>query len=172
MSGSSSRFEFAKRHLLPFFAVFLIPGFSLWFFKHIERDYDAKILASVSKQVLKDNSLSPEERREVISQWESRPVSQLLATEDQGNARLRAQFSDMSTPYSIFRWNRVIAWVCLITVLVALVMVGGCLLFAFQSNRSQYWSLRLGLPVLKTTAVIEVLGQGILRAYPAKDCSQ
>ena len=165
MTDSSSFSDFAKRHLLPFLAVFLVPCFSLWFFTYIERDYDEKILATIRKQVMQDTSLSSGQRLALISQWERQPVSQLLVTQDEENARLRDQFSDVSTRYSIFRWNIVIAWVCLITVLVALVMVGTCLLFAFQSNRSQYWSLRLGLPVLQTTATIEVLGQGILIGF-------
>jgi Zn-dependent protease with chaperone function len=165
MSDSSSFPDFAKRHLLPFLAVFLVPCFSLWFFKHIEQDYDAKIHASIRKQVMQDTSLNPGQRQELIRQWERQPVSQLLTTQDQENEHLRAQFSDVSTSYSIFRWNLVIAWVCLVTVLVAVVMVGVCLLFAFKSNRSQYWSLRLGLPVLQTTALIEVLGQGILIGF-------
>lgn len=165
MYDSFSLPDFTKRHLLPFLAVFLVPCFSLWFFKHIEQNYDAKILDSVRKQVIQDTSLNAEQRRELISQWERHPASQVLATESAESAGLRAQFSDVSTHYSIFRWNLVIAWVCLITVGVALVMGGLCLLFAFQSNRSQYWSLRIGLPVLQTTAAIEVVGQGILIGF-------
>lgn len=165
MDGSFSLPGFAKRHLLPFLAVFLVPGFSLWFFKHVERDYDEKILVSVSKQVMQDTSLSVERQRELISQWEQHPVSELLATNNPQAAGLRAQFGELSARLTIFRWNRVIAWVCLVTVVVAVVMVGACLLFAFRSNRSQYWSLRIGLPVLQTTAAIEVVGQGILVGF-------
>lgn len=165
MHDSFSLPDFTRRHLLPFLAVFLVPIGSLWFFKHIEQDYDRKILDSVRNQVIQDTTLNPEQRRELIRQWERHPASQVLATESQASARLRAQFRDVGTDYSIFRWNLIIAWVCLITVVVALVMGGLCLLFAFQSNRSQYWSLRIGLPVLQTTAAIEVVGQGILIGF-------
>jgi len=55
-----------------------------------------------------------------------------------------------------------IAWICLATSLATFVIVGLSVAFSLRSQSAQYYALRLGWPVLRTSAAIQVLGQAVL----------
>jgi Zn-dependent protease with chaperone function len=58
-----------------------------------------------------------------------------------------------------------IAWLCLGAVLATLVLVGASVALSFRSHAAQYRALRIGWPILRTSALIQVLGQGVLAAF-------
>ncbi len=157
-----SKAGFAKSYVLPALIIFLIPGFGLWFFNHVEASYDQMIRARIISQVKSDQSLTESERAKVMQFYQKARVSRIMASNRPEAAKLQASFSRVQTRYAIFRWMKRIAGVCLLTAAGAFVAVGVGVAFSFRSQGAQYWSLRLGWNVLRWVALVEVVGQGIL----------
>lgn len=163
MSSSQdfSRLSFVKSYLFPAFIVFLIPGFSFWFFGHAEARFDREILASIESQ----SQLAPTpdaERRKVLEFYRSTPISRVLASNDPQVLDVQAQFDTVAIDYGVFRWMKRIALACLVTAVVAVFAVGIGVAFSFHSQATLYWNLKLGWYVLRIFAMIQVLGQGAL----------
>ncbi len=142
--------------------MFLIPGFSLWFFQHVQRHYDREIRESLITQIETDRSMSEEERKETIKFYQKLSVAKVLASNKPEARELQAQFKPVQTRYAIFRWMKRTALVCLLTGIGAFIAVGISILFSSRSQKAQYWSLRLGWYVLRWFALIQVVGQGAL----------
>jgi Zn-dependent protease with chaperone function len=163
--SSKSKFTkvgFIKSYLLPVLITFLIPGFALWFFDHVESYYDHHIRESVLSQIQADHRLTAEQHQKATKFYESVRVSRILASNDPEAKSLQDSFKNVQTRYAVFRWMKRIAFVCLVTGVGAFVAVGIGVLFSFRSQNAQYWSLRLGWNILRWFALIQVLGQGIL----------
>ena len=141
---------------------FLIPGFGLWFFAHVEGYYDGQFRESLVSQIKVDKQLSEEQRKRALNFYEKVSVSRILASNKPEAKPVQAGFQSVETRYSIFRWMKRIAWVCLLSGAGAFVCVGIGVLCSFRSQNAQYWSLWLGWNVLRWFALIQVLGQGIL----------
>ncbi|RYD71626.1 MAG: hypothetical protein EOP84_24575, partial [Verrucomicrobiaceae bacterium] len=154
--------SFFKSHILPVLFVFLIPGFSAWFFSYAETRFDRMILEQVEADVLKAPGIEEAERAGILSFYRQTPVSQIMASDDPEMAEMQALFEPTKNRYAIFRWMKRVAWICLITILATFVIVGVSVAFSFKSQRAQYYSLRIGWPVLRASAAIQVLGQAIL----------
>ena len=75
-----SKTGFLKSYLLPVLVTFLIPGFGLWFFDHVEADYDRQIRESLISQIQIDQRMTPEQRERATKFYESVPVSRILAS--------------------------------------------------------------------------------------------
>jgi Zn-dependent protease with chaperone function len=157
-----SKVGFLKSYLLPVLIIFLIPGFGLWFFDHVEADYDQRIRASLISQVKADTKMPEEERKDALNFYEKVPVSKILASNHPDAKQMQAAFSSVQTRYAIFRWMKRIALICLLTGAGAFVAAGIGVLCSFRSQQAQYWSLRLGWNVLRWFALIQVVGQGAL----------
>jgi len=157
-----SKVGFLKSYLLPVLIMFLIPGFGLWFFNHVEKYFDNEIRESVVSQIRMDQKLSAEDREETIKFYERVPVSRILASNKPGVEEIQRTFSPVRTRYAVFRWMKRAAMACLVTGVGAFVAVGIGVLFSFRSQRAQYWSLRLGWNILRWFALIQVVGQGAL----------
>ena len=152
----------AKSYVIAALFTFLIPGFSLWFFDHVESSYDKEIRNSVVASIRADASLKAAERDKAIAFYERVPVSRILASNKPEAKPLQDSFAGVQLRYAIFRWMKRIALVCLGSGIIASVAVGIGVLLSFRSQSAQYWSLRLGWTVLRGFAVIEVVGQGVL----------
>ncbi|MGV3756640.1 MAG: M48 family metallopeptidase [Verrucomicrobiota bacterium] len=157
-----SKAGFLKSYLLPALIAFLIPGFGLWFFNHVEADYDAQFRKGMLAQIEADKTLTPKERENGIKFAERVTVSDILAANDPEAKDLQNAFSAASNHYAIFRWMKRIAWTCLLTALGAMVVIGAGLKFAAKSQNALYWNLRVGWNVLRWFAVLQVVGQGTL----------
>ncbi|HKQ40453.1 MAG TPA: M48 family metallopeptidase [Verrucomicrobiae bacterium] len=157
-----SKLGFIKSYLLPALVTFLIPGFGLWFFDHVESYYDQHIREAVLAQIRTEQKATEAQREKAIQFYSSVSVSKILASNKPEAKRLQANFDHVKTRYAIFRWMKRTALVCLITAAGAFVAVGLGVLFSFRSQTAQYWSLRVGWNVLRWFAVIQVLGQGAL----------
>jgi Zn-dependent protease with chaperone function len=157
-----SKAGFIKAYLLPALITFLIPGFSLWFFDHVESYYDLHIRESVIAQIQGDRTLTDAKRDNAIKFYQSVSVSKILASNDPKVRSLQDSFRSLQTRYAIFRWMKRIALVCLVAGGGAFVAVGIGVLFSVRSQNALYWSLRLGWNILRWFALIEVLGQGLL----------
>src|SRR5258706_1388932 len=157
-----TRAGFAKSYVIPLLIVFLIPGFSLLFFGHVEADYDKHMRESILSQIQMDSRATEEQRAKAIKFYQTVPVSKILASNNAKNKRLQSSFSNLSFRYGIFRWMKRIAAICLITGVAAFVASGIGVLFAARSQPALYWSLRISWLTLRWFAVIELLGQGAL----------
>ncbi|HXU75950.1 MAG TPA: M48 family metallopeptidase [Methylomirabilota bacterium] len=157
-----SKVGFIKSYLLPVLVTFLIPGFGLWFFAHVEAYHDGQFRETLISQIKADKQLSEEQRKRALNFYEKVPISRILASNKPEAKRVQAGFRSVETRYAIFRWMKRIAWVCLLSGAGAFVCVGIGVLFSFRSQNAQYWSLWLGWNVLRWFALIQVLGQGIL----------
>ncbi|HEV8543517.1 MAG TPA: M48 family metallopeptidase, partial [Verrucomicrobiae bacterium] len=157
-----SKVGFIKSYLLPVLVTFLIPGFGLWFFAHVEAYHDGQFRETLISQIKADKQLSEEQRQRALNFYEKVSVSRILASNKPEAKRVQAGFRSVETRYAIFRWMKRIAWVCLLSGAGAFVCVGIGVLFSFRSQNAQYWSLWLGWNVLRWFALIQVLGQGIL----------
>jgi Zn-dependent protease with chaperone function len=154
--------SFFKEHVRPLLFIFLIPGFSVWFFPYAEHDTDAAVLPQLEESIRSAPRLPPEQKEKLLEIFRSRPASEIMASDDPQDANLQKPFESMRTRFTIFRWMNRIAWICLATILATLVIVGVSVALSFRSQAAQYYSLRIGWPVLRTSAAIQVVGQGIL----------
>ena len=157
-----TKLGFIKSYLLPALVTFLIPGFSLWFFRHVESYYDEQLREAIVSQIKADKELTDEKREMAIKFYQRVPVSKILASNKPEAKPLQDSFDHVKTRYAIFRWMKRIALTCLVTAVGAFVVVGIGVLLSFRSQNAQYWSLRLGWNILRWFALIQVLGQGVL----------
>jgi Zn-dependent protease with chaperone function len=157
-----TRAGFLKSYLLPALIIFLIPGFGLWFFDHVEASFDSRIREEIISGMQADRQLTAAQREQAAQSLQKLSVSKVLASNKPEAKRMQDTFKSVQTRYAIFRWMKRIALVCLVAAAGAFVAVGVAVLFSFRSQSAQYWSLRLGWYVLRGLALIEVVGQGAL----------
>ena len=157
-----SKVGFVKSALLPVLIMFLVPGFGLWFFNHVEAYYDGEIREQILSQIKLDRELSDQEREKATAFYQRVPISKILASNKPGVEEMQEHFSPVRFRYAIFRWMKRTASLCLFTGVGAFIAVGIGVLFSFRSQRAQYWSLRLGWYILRCFALIQVVGQGAL----------
>src|SRR6185295_14630964 len=100
---------FIKSYLLPAFITFLIPGFALWFFDHVESFYDGHIRQSVISQIRADQRLTETQRKDAIKFYESVSVSRILASNNPESKPLQGNFENVQTRYAVFRWMKRVA---------------------------------------------------------------
>jgi Zn-dependent protease with chaperone function len=153
---------FVKTYFLPILVTFLIPGFGLWFFNHVERHYDQSLRESIISQIRTDREMTPEQQQKAMSFYERVRVSRIMASNKPEAKHLQDGFRNVRTRYAIFRWMKRISTICLGAGVAAFLAAGAGALFSFRSQTALYWSLRVSWNVLRWFAVIEVLGQGIL----------
>lgn len=157
-----TRYLYFKQHILPVFFVFVIPAFSAWFFGYAERSTDREVLQDLVSDVQKDPTLDDTRRPKIIAFFEANPPSVILASRKPELVRAQAMFAPMATRYGTFRWMARVAWFCLAVIAATFVIVGLSAASSFQSHAAQYRALRIGWPVLRTSAAIQVLGQAVL----------
>jgi Zn-dependent protease with chaperone function len=158
---TSKNQSFVKLHILPALLVLIIPAFSAWFFAYAEDWMDGEVLSAVEADVARSN-LPEEKRTAILNFYRSNPVSRMMAADDPQALKMQETFAPTKLRYATFRWMKRIAWICLATIPATLVIVGVSVWFSFRSNAAQYYALRIGWPVLRTSAAVQVLGQGIL----------
>lgn len=154
--------SFFNSHVLPALFVFLIPGFSAWFFSYAERRNDHEALVQIEAQVARRADSTAADKAKIVSFYRRNPLSRILASSNPKAAPVQAQFEPVQFRYATFRWMKRIAWNCLATTLATLVIVGLGVALSLRSQAAQYYALRIGWPVLRTSAAIQVLGQGVL----------
>lgn len=153
---------FIKSSLLPVLLMFVIPVFSLWFFNHVEDDFDTKIREMAISQIKSDLDLTAEQRANAIAFYERVPVSKILASNDPDHKKVQDIFSELQGRYATFRWMKRTALICILTAVGAMMAAGIGLIFAARSHNALYWNLKVGWNVLRAFATIQVLGQGLL----------
>jgi len=154
--------SFFTAHVLPVLFVFLIPGFAAWFFGYAEGRLDREILSQVQTSVRASTKFTEAEKRRALEFYERVPISRIMASTKPEAAGMQSAFAPAEARYAMFRWMKRIAWGCLATILATCVIVGLSVALSFRSQAVQYWALRVGWPVLRTSASIQVLGQGVL----------
>jgi len=157
--------RFFAEHVLPALLVLVIPIVSIAFFGYAERDMDRSILASLENTITQDTTSTEAEKSRARTQWRSTPVSKIMASSKPELAAVQAIFEPSKNRYATFRWMKRIGWICLGSVLATLLLVGAGVAWSFKSAAAQYWSLRLGWPILRTSASIQVIGQAVLMVF-------
>ncbi len=165
MDTQESAPRFFNKHILPALLVFVIPLFSVWFFDYAERKTDREVMESIERTINKDTTLTPPEKQVALEMFRAHPVSEIMASDSPKTVPLQAMFEPTKNRYATFRWMQWIAWVCLGSVVATFLLVGVSVACSFQSHAAQYWSLRIGLPILRTSALIQVLGQALLAGF-------
>jgi Zn-dependent protease with chaperone function len=158
------RAGFVKAVLLSALLILLVPGFSLWFFHHVESDYDRRIREQIVGEIQADQSLSATARADSLAFYQKIRVSRILASNRPEARRLQEHFAPVKERYAVFRWMQRIALVCLAAITLVSVAVGAGMAVSSRSRNAQYRSLRIGWSLLRWFALIEVLGQGTLAA--------
>src|SRR5882672_6585427 len=103
---SFTKAGFLKSYLLPVLITFLIPGFGLWFFNHVERYYDQEIRESIISQIHTDPQMTPDRREKAIKFYEKVSVSRIMASNKPEAQHLQEGFKNVKTRYAIFRWMK------------------------------------------------------------------
>src|SRR4051812_34994577 len=153
---------FFRTHVLPVLFIFLIPGFGAWFFGFAEKRLDREVLQVIETDLRDKSNLPAAEKARVLAFYRRVPVSRLMASTDPGVTHLQSTFSPVRSRYATFRWMKRTAWTCLATIGLTLLIVGLSVAVSFRSQAAQYYALRIGWPVLRTSAAIQVLGQSVL----------
>ncbi|MGZ4964553.1 MAG: M48 family metallopeptidase [Limisphaerales bacterium] len=153
---------FLKSYVLPAIVIFLIPGFGLWFFDHVEKWHDTQFRDRFLAQIRADGSLTQEQKQKGFDFYQRVPVSKILASNKPELKPLQDDFKSVKTRYAIFRWMKRAGKICLETGLFTFVAVGIGVMCLFTSQKAQYWSLRFGWMILRPVAVIQVVCQGAL----------
>lgn len=161
-SVTVSRSGGTRKHLLPLLLTFVIPGFSLWFFRHAETKYDDQIRRNLLAEIHADPKLSPEERKAATGFYREIEVSRVMASNKPELADLQNMFEPVAFRYATFRWARRVSLACLGSSVFALFFVGAGVAWSLRSQEALYQALRMGWPVLRTIAAVQVLGQGLL----------
>src|SRR5690348_6268963 len=92
---------FIKPYVIPILIMFLVPGFSLWFFNHVERDYDEQIREQLLTQIRIDSGLSSEKRERALNFYEKLSIAKLLASSNPNARTLQKSFETVSTRFAI-----------------------------------------------------------------------
>ena len=153
---------FFKEHVLPLFLIFLVPGFSLWFFTAAERQLDDEASRQVLASVKSDREVSEEDRQAWVEFFRETRVSEVMASSKPEALHLQEAFEPVKFRYGVFRWCKRIALACLGSALFAFVFVGIGARFSLRSQEAQYRVLRSGWPVIRGVAVLQVVGQAVL----------
>jgi Zn-dependent protease with chaperone function len=156
---------FFKSHILPVLAVFLIPVFSAWFFSYAERDLDQNILKSIEADIASSTKMLPGDKAAALEFYRSRPISVMMASTAAEDLPLQKDFDFVELEYSTFRWMKRIAWICLALIVATFLIVSVSVAFSFSSHAAQYLSLKIGWPVLRISALLQVLGQALLMGF-------
>ena len=154
--------SFFKSHVLPALFIFLIPGLSAWFFAYAESSTDQEILTQIESDIGNSPKMTAQQKSNAREFFEKTPVSGIMASDDPKMVAMQKMFEPSALSYTTFRWMKRLAWICLATIVVTFIIVGLSVAFSFRSQSAQYYALRIGWPVLRTSAAIQVLGQGIL----------
>src|SRR5882762_9287197 len=101
--------SFFKVHILPALFIFLIPGFSAWFFAYAEGWMDRLILKQVEAQVRANAKLAEADKTRILNFHRETPVSRIMASSKPELAQLQAMFEPAKLRYATFRWMRRIA---------------------------------------------------------------
>ena len=153
-----SKTSFAKSFVLPGLLIFLVPAISLAFFLHAQNRYDSNMREGVLHEISKDNSLTPEQRKEAVAFYTAHPFSELIK-----NEKFAAGLDGSVTfDYATFRWMiRLSAYS--IAGGIAVYLLGGiCVLLSRRSQQAQYFSLTTGWQLLRFYAAAQVIIQGVL----------
>jgi Zn-dependent protease with chaperone function len=157
----AARTSFFETHILPALLVFVIPSISILFFSHAEAWMDSQVLHAVEADVTRNN-LPVAEKSAIIDFYRQMPASQFMASSDPEMARIQLAFESTKLHYLTFRWMKRLGWTCLAIIVATLIVVGVSVAFSLRSHSAQYYALRVGWPVLRSSAAIQVLGQAVL----------
>src|SRR5690349_4586636 len=98
--------SFFKSHILPVLLIFLIPGFSVWFFAYAEQRMDRELYKQLESAMKNDRTVTPENRETFLSFHRAVPVSRIMASTDPELEPMREMYASLSTPYTTFRWMK------------------------------------------------------------------
>ena len=152
-----------RQFLYPSLLLFLIPGFSFWFFGYATNRYDQAFLDDIKAQIASDKSLTTEAKNEGVAFYAAHPVSKLLVSADPDDQRFVSELPDnIRFYYDSFRWLKALALVSLLAGVALYLSAGLAVLLSTSSPRAQYWSLLAGWHAIRGFMTLQVLIQAAL----------
>lgn len=158
-----SKFNFFKTYAIPALLLFVIPLFSLWFFRHVQTSFDNQARASFEQSIQRDTSLNDERRTAALEFFRKTPLSRVLASNDPQFNDLRAGVpATLRFYHATFRWMILLSVISILSGVVVFAVAGVSVLCSLRSQLAQYYSLSAGWHVLRIFATGQVLIQGCL----------
>ena len=149
--------------LLPALLLLLIPGFSLWFYNHAQRTFDARIVDNIVLRIELEQKLSSEQRGRLIRELEASPISKMVVSDSPEARAFTAQLpKDLKFRYWFFRIMARVGFYCILAELVMLVLMGISVHFSAKSQRSQYLSLAIGWESMRIFLSLQAMAQSVL----------
>src|ERR1700729_1918180 len=74
--------SFFKAHILPALFIFVIPGFSIWFFAYAESSTDSEVLAQVHEKIRAAPNVTESQKEERFAYFDKTPISEIMASDD------------------------------------------------------------------------------------------
>ncbi len=152
---------FVRSYVIPALWVFLIPVFSLGFFRHVQAGFDRDVANAVAAAIERDHSLTAEARAESIAYFRQVPISTRFAAPDSQFADMSERFTSRTRfSYFTFRWIIRLSLISIISTIVVFVIAALSVLCSLRSQLVQYYSLAGGWHLLRVFALSQVLFQG------------
>lgn len=161
MSQPSTRppkFGFVKTFVLPALLIFLVPVLSFVFFRHAQDQFNSQARESLLKEIHADRTIPEAERAKALEFFGRVPFSELLAN-DQFAANVPA---DTRFHYATFRWMILLSGVSILAGVGVFLLAGVCVLLSLRSPMAQVVSLSAGWHVLRISAALQAVAQGVL----------
>ncbi len=158
-----TKLGFLKTYLMPVLMIFLIPGFSWWFFNYVQSDYDQEALESIKASLYNEPNMPEEKRAAVLVFHEKMPLSKILSINDPVLDDFKSGINDsVKRDYFMFHWLIILSEICLYSGAGVFAIAIIAVLLSFKSQQIQYLSLSTGWHVLRFFSVLQVVGQGCL----------
>ena len=157
------KFGFLKSYVYPAFWLFLLPVFSLWFYKHAASRYDNDFIRANVERIERLDNIPRKERADAIKQVKTMYVSEMLTSKDPAIQKLvKGLPDDVRLHYAFFRWMKWLALLCIISGIAVFVFMGFSVYFSLRSQKAQYVSLWTGWHILRIFASLQAIAQSCL----------
>lgn len=159
------RKQLAKVVLYPVLSLFLLPLLAFLFVQHAVPRIDETYLASIARNIDKDNTLGAAEKLREKQFFQAYPPSSMCENTDPRLARYRegvcAEYSEL---WQFVHVERLSLWTlaCGAAALLLVLLLG---LLAFYNRRTRYLSFLLGWRLLTLVSAAEVVVQGVLLVW-------
>ena len=101
-SARTQKVSFFKAHVLPVLFIFLIPGFSAWFFTYAEGWMDGIMRENLRASLNSNRTYAESKKAQLQAFYDAVPVSRIMASKNPEAAPMQAAFASVKTRYAIF----------------------------------------------------------------------
>jgi Zn-dependent protease with chaperone function len=154
---------FVRAYVIPALLLFAIPLIGYGFVRYANGAWDDQFLEAAESSLVRNQSISAEERAATLAFYRTMPPSRLCADGPAAHPDLDARFfDDVCGDYRQFGWIRTASVGSLTLGVVSLVVMLICAGLAFFSRELQYVSFVAGWNFLRVASAAQVLAQGFI----------